>query len=82
VANQLAPRGDTFRIRGYGSATDAKGRVIAEAWCEAVVQRLPEYLDPLDEAEIASADLKQPLNRIFGRRFAVIGFQWLPRAAV
>ena len=82
VANQLAPRGDTFRIRGYGSATDAKGRVIAEAWCEAVVQRLPEYLDPLDEAEIASADLKQPLNRVFGRRFAVIGFQWLPRAAV
>ncbi len=51
VANQLSPRGDTFRIRGYGAANDAKGLVIAEAWCEALVQRLPEYLDPLAQAE-------------------------------
>ncbi len=82
VANQLTPRGDTFRIRGYGSATDATGRIIAEAWCEAVVQRLPEYLDALDEPETPRADLKQPLNRLFGRRLAIISFHWLPRAAV
>jgi hypothetical protein len=82
VANQLAPRGDTFRIRGYGSATDSSGRVIAEAWCEAIVQRTPEYLDPLDEADTARADLKRPLNRTFGRRLNLVSFQWLPRGGV
>jgi hypothetical protein len=82
IANQLTPRGDTFRIRGYGSATNAKGQVLAEAWCEALVQRQPEYLDGLDEAETPRADLKRPLNRIFGRRLEIITFQWLPRSAV
>lgn len=81
-ANQLTPRGDTFRLRGYGAATDAGGKVIAEAWCEALVQRLPEYVDPEDLTDTARGDLKQPLNRVFGRRFAVISFQWLPRDAV
>jgi hypothetical protein len=82
VANELTPRGDTFRIRGYGAATDAKGRVTAEAWCEAIVQRMPEYLDPADSAETEHAKLSRPVNQIFGRRFHVISFQWLPKNAV
>jgi hypothetical protein len=82
VANELTPRGDTFRIRGYGAATDANGRVIAEAWCEAVVQRLPEYLDPADLAETEHAKLTSRINQAFGRRFNLIAFQWLPRDAV
>jgi hypothetical protein len=82
VANQLTPRGDTFRIRSYGSATDTGGRILAEAWCEVVVQRLPEYLDPLDEADVARANLLQPQNRMFGRRLEMISFRWLSRGEV
>jgi hypothetical protein len=81
-ANELTPRGDTFRIRGYGAATDASGLVTAEAWCEAIVQRMPEYLDPADAAETEHAKLTGNVNRTFGRRFQLISFQWLPRDAV
>ena len=82
VANELTPRGDTFRIRGYGSATDASGRVLAESWCEAIVQRLPEYIDPVDSSETEHAMLTSKVNQSFGRRFQIITFQWLPREAV
>lgn len=82
VANELTPRGDTFRIRGYGSATDASGRVLGEAWCEAIVQRVPDYLDPADSSEIEFANLTNKVNQTFGRRFQIITFQWLPRKSV
>lgn len=82
VANELTARGDSFRVRGYGAATDSEGRVIAEAWCEAIVQRVPEYLDTTDTAETEFVALKSEVNRSFGRRFQVIAFQWLPRDAV
>ncbi len=81
-ANELSARGDTFRIRGYGASLDANQRVTAEAWCEAVVQRVATYVDPLDAAEVPFSALTRPLNRVFGRRFQIISFQWLPRSAV
>jgi hypothetical protein len=82
VANELTARGDTFRIRGYGAATDAAGKVLAEAWCEAIVQRVPDYLDPSDKSETEFASLTSKVNQSFGRRFQIIAFQWLPREAV
>ena len=54
IANTLQARDDTFRIRAYGEALDAKGKIIARAWCEAVVQRNPEYVDPANEAHEAT----------------------------
>ncbi|MCU0796750.1 MAG: hypothetical protein MUF31_12545 [Akkermansiaceae bacterium] len=77
----LAPvatvRGDTFKIRAYGEATSADGRsVLARAWCEAVVQRLPEYVDPADDATTVPSDLR-PVNNLFGRRFSIVSFRWL-----
>lgn len=82
VANELTPRGDTFRIRAYGAATDGTGRVIAETWCDAIVQRHPEYIDPTDSAETPAVSLKSNLNKSFGRRFHLVRFQWLVRGSV
>jgi len=75
LGSALVARGDTFRIRGYGDARDAQGKVTARAWCEAVVQRVPEYLDNTEKAEIAEP--KQSLNKTFGRRYQLFSFRWL-----
>lgn len=77
LASVMTVRGDTFRIRAYGEARGANNRPTARAWCEAVVQRIPQYLDPSDEPEIAEADLKSQSNKSFGRRFLLTSFRWL-----
>jgi len=76
-AEQLTPRGDTFVIRAYGDSLDADGKVVARTWCEAVVQRTPEYLDAADEPHVKQAGLTCPANVAFGRRFEVVRFRWL-----
>ena len=85
----IAARSDTFTIRTYGetvnpllSPTDA-GYITGRAWCEAVVQRVPEYVDAADAA--LAGDLGNALspastnttNRTFGRRFQLVSFRWL-----
>jgi hypothetical protein len=82
LINQMSVRGDTFRIRAYGSATDQNGKVLAESWCEAVVQRGHDYIDKQDRAELAFSTLTLPLNRAFGRRFHIQSFRWLTREEV
>lgn len=44
LAPQLAIRSDTFRVRAYGEAVNAvdPARVEGRAYCEAILQRLPE----------------------------------------
>lgn len=76
LASVITVRGDTFRIRAYGESLNPDGSAAARAWCEAVVQRLPEYVDPSDEPELAEADLND-VNKRFGRRFVITGFRWL-----
>jgi len=71
----LTARSDTFVVRSYGNALDPEGKVIAEAWCEAVVQRTPEPLVP-DKSGI-NPDTTLPID--FGRRFEVKRFRWLHR---
>jgi len=77
LGNAATPRSDTFTIRGYGEARDAANNPTATATCEAVVQRVPEYLDPADKPEVAPAALTSTTNKIFGRRFQIISFRWL-----
>jgi truncated hemoglobin YjbI len=79
IAPILNARSDTFLIRSYGEALSPDGKtVLAKAWCEAVVQRYPDYLDPEDtpETPMTTASLK-PVNKIFGRRFVMKSFRWL-----
>jgi hypothetical protein len=52
---------------------------LARAWCEAVVQRVPEYVNPVDRPEIPVTALTQPENRTFGRRFTMKSFRWLTK---
>jgi hypothetical protein len=93
IGNSLTVRDDTFRIRAYGDAVDVGGKIIARAWCEAVVQRLPEYLDPANDpsvpARVMTADGTftdnseiTATNRLFGRKFQIESFRWLSSSEI
>ncbi|MEO5917270.1 MAG: hypothetical protein ABIS50_23775 [Luteolibacter sp.] len=74
IGSFVSVRSDTFRIRSYGDTRNASGQVIARAWCEATLQRLPEYVESTDLPEaVATA----PANLNFGRQFKVVAFRWL-----
>lgn len=77
LGNAATVRSDTFTIRAYGDARDASGNVISQVWCEAVVQRTPEYVSPEDQAHIPVKELVSAENQRFGRRFTVLSFRWL-----
>lgn len=77
IGNIITPRDDTFLIRGYGESRDADGTIRARRWCEAVVRRVPDYLDSTDPPETAAASLGSAVNRNFGRRFEIVSFRWL-----
>jgi hypothetical protein len=69
-------RSDTFTVRGYGEARDAAGKVIVSCCCEAVVQRIPDFVASTDAAS-ASISTLSPVNQSFGRRFEIISFRRL-----
>jgi hypothetical protein len=81
VLNTLAPvlsaRSDTFVIRAYGEAVNPAVSTdpAARAWCEAVVQRFPEYVDPADAAAVWPPQAAD--NQVLGRRLRIVDFRWL-----
>ena len=78
----LTVRSDTFRIRAYGESVDPDtGRVRARAWCEAVVQRTPSYVDSSNAADTLPDALNQT-NAKYGRRFVVTAFRWLSKEEI
>jgi len=89
LAPRLSARSDTFRIRAYGEVRDADDKIIAQATCEAVVQRLPEYVDPDtdptnndpwdDDSETPTLNT---INQTYGRRFEIQSFRWLDQSEV
>ena len=48
MSNSMTVRSDTFRIRAYGESRSKSGQTLATAYCEAIVQRTPDYLDTSD----------------------------------
>lgn len=91
LAPRLTARSDTFRIRSYGEVRSLDGNsIVSRAICEAIVQRVPEYVDPLtnagdnepwDEAinpvTLAPSSNFNDINKTFGRRFRVVQLRWL-----
>ena len=89
LATKLSARTDTFKIRGYGEVRDSSDKIIAQATCEAVVQRLPEYVDPNTDPtnnEPWDDDSQTPtlnsINQTYGRRFEIQSFRWLDQSEV
>ncbi|MGD7654229.1 MAG: hypothetical protein ACQCXQ_13500 [Verrucomicrobiales bacterium] len=87
IGASLSARSDTFLIRARGDSLDAQGNVIASALCEAVVQRVPEFVDPEDPIYAVPADSTMAgdplpelseINERFGRRFRLASFRWVP----
>ncbi len=72
----LSARSDTFVIRAYGDSVNPVTGEKVHAWCEAVVQRVPEYVDTSDAATASPGTLSATNDR-FGRRFEIISFRWL-----
>lgn len=89
LAPRLSARSDTFRIRAYGEVRNKlNDGVASSAICEAVVQRLPEYVDalsnePWDEAldplnpTTPLPDQLNELNQRFGRQYKIVSFRWI-----
>lgn len=83
----LTTRSDTFTIRAYGEAFDRNGKVTARAWCEAEIQRFPEYLQHQtpdttanggDEPHLPYDELVSKTNQRYGRRYQITAFRWIP----
>jgi hypothetical protein len=83
LAPSMSARSDTFRVRTYGeSVNPVTGEIGGRAWCEAVVQRVPEYVDQADANLSALGNATSPAatnttNQTFGRKFVIVQFRWL-----
>lgn len=74
----LSARSDTFVVRCLGEKKSPSGKVVSRAWCEAVVQRMPEYVNnTADRPETPITMLTNADNQKFGRRFEVVSFRWM-----
>ena len=83
----LTARSDTFTVRTYGEVLNpVSGASEGRAWAEAVVQRLPDYVDSTDTTLLAANGgtgaatapaATGTTNRTYGRRFGIVSFRWL-----
>jgi hypothetical protein len=87
----MSVRDETFTVRSLGEVVTAEGT--ARAWCEAVYQRVPEYVDPRIEPwkapmgdfipasgaypESPGKPFPYMANAVFGRRLKLVSFRWL-----
>ncbi|MDR0693041.1 MAG: hypothetical protein LBF49_00500 [Puniceicoccales bacterium] len=73
----LCTRGDTFLVRAVGNHVDSRGKVIEQAYCEAIVQRVPDYVNKNENAPDDAEENLSRINKKFGRRYKIILFRWL-----
>ncbi|CAA6679342.1 MULTISPECIES: hypothetical protein [unclassified Lentimonas] len=90
IGSFLTARSDTFRIRSYGESFDAvNGSVKGKAWCEAIIQRRAEPIDPngTDSTRVEYwSTFTDPVTKQnpapFGRKFEVVSFRWLSESDI
>jgi hypothetical protein len=81
IGPAITARGDTFTIRAYGAVHDELNDAIqAEAYCEMVVQRMPEYVDSVSDS--ADEYPSSAVNQRLGRRFEIVSFRWLNKDSI
>jgi hypothetical protein len=76
IGSTLSARSDTFTIRVYADVInplDQTAPPVTRVWCEATVQRFPDYVD----STVSAAAAPTAANQKFGRKFRVISFRWL-----
>lgn len=74
IGSSLRARSDSFVIRSYGESVASDGTIRARAWCEAIVQRVP---DPVQSDSTGLNPVSAPTGTNFGRRFRPVSFRWL-----
>lgn len=74
IGSLITVRGDTFLVRAYGEAINAMTGTSSKAYCEAIVQRTTEPVDPTDDELAPQSE--------FGRKFKAISFRWLTPAEI
>ena len=85
LGNILTVRDDTFVVRSFGCVRNRNNIILAQAWCEAVVQRTMDYVDATNapyESEYRTDGSKSEynlskVNKVLGRKFRVVSFKWL-----
>ena len=78
IGSFASVRSDTFRIRSYGEALDpVSGEPNGRAWCEAIVQRTPEPVNPGAADPSDFAYWEPQAGDSLGRKFKIIHFRWL-----
>lgn len=71
-------RSDSFRIRSYGEVLDpVTQEPTGRAWCEAIVQRVPDPVQPSDPDPQNAAYWQAQDQDFLGRQFKMIYFRWL-----
>ncbi|MDQ8194050.1 hypothetical protein QEH59_06420 [Coraliomargarita sp. SDUM461004] len=71
IGQKISARSDTFRIRVYGDTVNPLTGETYRAYCEAIVQRTPDYVDP----NLEPWDPPSPND--LGRRFTIQSLRWL-----
>lgn len=78
IGDKMTVRSDSYLIKAYGEALHPFSmKKIGCQYCEAVVQRVPEYIDADKNAPEDELDKLTTVNKRFGRRFKIISFRWL-----
>ena len=91
IAPKLTARSDTFKIRAYGEVVSMRGDAV-QAVCEATVQRVPDYVNAVDEPwdenytnplfPGGATPQLDSMNQTFGRRFKIVSIRWLDHAEI
>jgi hypothetical protein len=82
VGPYMTVHSDTFTIRGYGEAKNpSTNQIVAKAYCEAVVQRLPDPVKSGPSTDTALAELASSSSP-FGRQFVIVSFRWLNESEI